>query len=149
MVAVRPAGGIFSPMARKASSAAGASQRQLRVGELIRHALAEILQRGEVHDPDLEGVVVTVPEVRMSPDLQVATAYLMPLGGMKADTVVAAFERNRRYLRGEIAHRVNLRLAPELRFRLDTTFEEGGHIDALLRSAEVQRDLKDRDPEQS
>jgi ribosome-binding factor A len=117
------------------------SQRQLRVGELIRHALADLLQRGAVHDPDLEGVVITVPEVRMSPDLQLATVYLMPLGGRKTDTVLAAFERNRRYLRGEVARRVNLRLAPELRFRLDTSFEEGGHIDALLRSPEVRRDL--------
>ena len=132
-------------MSRKthASPPGPASQRQLRVGELIRHALAEILQRGEVHDPDLEGVVVTVPEVRMSPDLQLATVYVVPLGGQKADAVIAAFERHRRYLRGEISHRVNLRLAPELRFRLDTSFEEGGHIDALLRSPEVQRDLKD------
>jgi ribosome-binding factor A len=129
------------------SSPGPASQRQLRVGELIRHALAEILQRGDVHDPDLEGVVVTVPEVRMSPDLQLATVYLVPLGGQKAEAVVAAFERNRRYLRGEVAHRVNLRLAPELRFRLDTSFEEGDHIDALLRSPEVKRDLKDGEKE--
>jgi ribosome-binding factor A len=129
-------------MARKTSSPPTASQRQLRVGELIRHALADILQRGDVHDPDLEGLVVTVPEVRMSPDLQLATIYVMPLGGMKTDLVVPALERNRRYLRGEIAHRVNLRLAPELRFRLDTSFDEGGHIDALLQSPEVKRDLE-------
>jgi ribosome-binding factor A len=122
---------------------AAASQRQLRVGELIRHALAEILQRGEVHDPDIEGTVVTVPEVRMTPDLQLATVYVVPLGGAHAETIVAALERNKRYLRGEVAHRVNLRLAPELRFRLDTSFEEGSHIDALLRSPEVKRDLAD------
>jgi ribosome-binding factor A len=135
-------------MPRKTSTSPGsASQRQRRVGEVIRHALAEILQRGEVHDPDLERVVVTVPEVRMSPDLQLATVYVIPLGGKKADKVVAAFERNRRYLRGEIAHRVNLRLTPELRFRLDTSFEEGGHIDALLRSPEVTRDLEDEKKE--
>ncbi len=89
-------------MPRKAPSGPSASQRQLRVGELIRHALAEILQRGEVHDPDLAGTVVTVPEVRMSPDLQIATAYVMPLGGQKADAVIAALERNRTYLRGAI-----------------------------------------------
>ncbi len=123
------------------------SQRQLRVGELIRHALAEILQRGEVHDPDLEGAVVTVPEVRMSPDLKVATAFIMPLGGARADTVVAAFERNVRYLRGEVAHRVNLRYAPDLKFRLDTSFEEGEKIDALLRSPDVKRDLSDGEDE--
>jgi ribosome-binding factor A len=131
-------------MPRKTTASPGsASQRQLRVGELVRHALAEIVQRGAVHDPDLEGIVVTVPEVRMSPDLQLATVYVMPLGGQKADKVVAAFERHRRYLRGEVARRVNLRLMPELRFRLDTSFEEGGHIDALLRSPEVKRDLAD------
>ena len=123
------------------------SQRQLRVGELIRHALAEILQRGEVHDPALEGVVVTVPEVRMTPDLKLATVFVMPLGGKGADAVLAAFERNKRYLRGEIAHRVNLRYAPDLRFRLDTSFDEGERIDALLRSPEVKRDLKDGDGE--
>src|SRR5829696_8924572 len=112
-------------MPRKNSSSPGsASQRQLRVGELIRHALAELLQRGDVHDPDLAGVVITVPEVRMSRDLQLATIYVMPLGGLKADVVIAALERHRRFLRGEIAHRVNLRLAPELRFRLDTSFDE-------------------------
>ena len=117
------------------------SQRQLRVGELIRHALAEILQRGEVHDPDLEKVVVTVPEVRMTPDLKLATVYVMPLGGKDAEKVLAACERNKKYLRGEIAHRINLRYAPEIKFRLDTSFDEGERIDALLRSPEVKKDL--------
>ncbi len=117
------------------------SQRQLRVGELIRHALAEILQRGEVHDPDLEKVVVTVPEVRMTPDLRLATVYVMPLGGKDAEKILAACERNRKYLRGEIAHRINLRHAPDIKFRLDTSFDEGERIDALLRSPEVKKDL--------
>src|SRR5262245_17526261 len=126
-------------MKRAASAAPG--QRQLRVGELIRHALADILQRGEVHDPELEGMVVTVPEVRVTPDLKLATVYVMPLGGKGSDTVVAAFERNKRFLRGEIAHRVNLRYAPDLRFELDTSFEEGDKIDALLRKPGVKRDL--------
>ena len=117
------------------------SQRQLRVGELIRHALAEILQRGEVHDPDLEKVVVTVPEVRMTPDLKLATVYVMPLGGKDAEKILAACERNKKYLRGEIAHRINLRYAPEIKFRLDTSFDEGERIDALLRSPEVKKDL--------
>ena len=116
-------------------------QRQLRVGELIRRAMADILQRGEVHDPALEGMVVTVPEVRVTPDLKLATIFLMPLGGKGADTVVATFERHRKFLRGEIAHRVNLRYAPDLRFQLDTSFEEGDRIDALLRKPEVKRDL--------
>src|SRR5437016_7586010 len=88
--------------------AAGPSQRQLRVGELIRHALAEMLTRGEVHDPVLEGHIVTVPEVRMSADLRLATIYVMPLGGRDAEKVVAALERNKRFLRGEIARHVNL-----------------------------------------
>jgi len=118
-----------------------AAQRRLRVGELVRHALAEVLQRGEVHDRALDGAVVTVPEVRMSPDLRIATVFLMPLGGKDAEAILAAFDRNRRRLRGEIAHRVNLRYAPELRFRLDTSFAEGDRIDALLRSPEVKRDL--------
>ena len=119
----------------------GLSQRQLRVGELVRHALAEILQRGEVHDPALEGMVVTVPEVRMSPDLRLATAYVMPLGGKGVDEALAALDRNRKFIRGEVAHRVNLRYAPDLRFRLDTSFEEGERVDALLRSPEVRRDI--------
>jgi ribosome-binding factor A len=117
------------------------NQRQLRVGELIRHALADILQRGEVHDPELEGMVVTVPEVRVMPDLKLATIFLIPLGGKGADTVVATFERHKRFLRGEIAHRINLRYAPDLRFQLDTSFEEGNRIDTLLRTPEVKRDL--------
>ncbi len=117
------------------------SQRQLRVGEVIRHAFAEILQRGEVHDPVFETTVVTVPEVRMAPDLKCATVFLMPLGGKSTADVVAAFDRNKKYLRGEIARRVNLRNAPDLRFRLDTSFDEGSKIDAVLRSPEVLRDL--------
>ena len=119
----------------------GPSQRQLRVGELIRHALADILQRGEVHDAELEGMVVSVPEVRVTPDLKLATVFLMPLGGKGADTVVDVFDRNKRFLRGEIAHRINLRYAPDLRFQLDTSFAEGDRVDALLRRPEVKRDL--------
>ncbi len=125
----------------KHASARAPSQRQLRVGELVRHTLAEILQRGEVHDPALEGMVVTVPEVRMTPDLRVATVFVMPLGGKGADTLVAVLDRHRKFLRGEVGHRVALRYAPELRFRLDESFDEGEHIDALLRSPDVKRDL--------
>jgi len=117
------------------------SQRQLRVGEVIRHAIAEILQRGDVHDPVLEANVITVPEVRVAPDLKCATVYVMPLGGKNLEEVVAAFDRNKSYLRGEVARRVNLRSAPDLRFRVDSTFEEGERIDAVLRSPEVVRDL--------
>jgi ribosome-binding factor A len=121
---------------------AGPSQRALRVGELVRHALSDMLTRGDVHDPVLEGHLVTVPEVRMSPDLQVATIYVMPLGGRDAKEVVEALERNKRYLRGEIAHHVNLKFAPEIRFRVDERFEEAERIEKLLRTPAVQRDLK-------
>ena len=121
---------------------AGPSQRALRVGELIRHALSEMLTRGDIHDPVLEGHLVTVPEVRMSPDLRMATIYVIPLGGRDIKEVVAALEQNKRYLRGEIAHRVNLKFAPEIRFRVDERFDEAERIEKLLRTPAVQRDLK-------
>jgi ribosome-binding factor A len=108
---------------------AGPSQRALRAGELVRHALAEILSRGEVHDPVLEGHLVTVPEVRMSPDLRQATAYIMPLGGKDTKEVLDALERHKKYLRGEVAHRVNLKFAPEIRFRFDERFDEAERIE--------------------
>ncbi len=117
------------------------SQRQLRVGELVRHALADMLTRGEVHDPVLEGHLITVPEVEMTADLRLATIYVMPLGGRDTDAVLAAFERNKRYLRGEIARHVNLKFAPEIRFRIDQRFEEVDRIDKLLRTPAVRRDL--------
>src|SRR5271163_3040568 len=121
---------------------AGGSQRQLRVGELIRHELAEMLSRGDIHDPVVEAHMITVPEVRMSPDLRLATIYVMPLGGRDATDVVAALERNKRYVRGEIARRVNLKFAPEIRFRVDERFDEAERIEKLLRTPVVQRDLK-------
>ena len=123
------------------SGTPGGSQRQLRVGELVRHAIAELLTRGEVHDPVIEGHLITVPEVRMSPDLRLATIYVMPLAGRDADEVVAALERNKKFLRGEIAHTINLKFAPDIRFRIDERFEEAERIDKLLRSPEVKRDL--------
>ena len=122
-------------------SAAGASQRQLRVGEAVRHALAEVLAHGDVHDPILEGHLITVPEVRMSPDLRLATIYVMPLGGRDEKAVVDALERNKRYLRGVIARKVNLKFAPDIRFRLDERFDEAERIEKLLRSPSVKRDL--------
>jgi ribosome-binding factor A len=121
---------------------AGPSQRALRVGELIRHAISDMLTRGEVHDPVLEGHLVTVPEVRMSPDLRLATIYVMPLGGRDVKEVVEALERNKKFLRGEIAHHVNLKFAPEIRFRVDERFDEAERIEKLLRTPAVQRDLK-------
>ncbi len=133
-------------MARSAQrdTASGPSQRVLRVGELIRHTLADMLSRGEVHDPIIEGHMITVPEVRMSPDLRVATVYVMPLGGRDTTEVVAALDRNKRFLRGEIARRVNLKFAPDLRFRADERFDEAERIEKLLRTPEVQRDLEPR-----
>jgi ribosome-binding factor A len=119
----------------------GPSQRQLRAGELMRHALAEILSRGEVHDPVIQGHMITVPEVRMSPDLRQATIYVMPLGGRDEDAVLAALERNKRFLRGEIARRVNLKFAADIRFRIDERFDEAERIEKLLRSPAVKRDL--------
>ena len=123
-------------------SGSGPSQRALRAGEVIRHAIADILSRGEVHDPVIEGHVITVPEVRMSPDLKLATIYVMPLGGRDEKAVVEALERNKRFLRGEIAHRVNLKFAPDIRFRIDERFEEAERIEKLLHTERVQRDLK-------
>ena len=120
----------------------GNSQRQLRVGELVRHAVSEILSRGEVHDPVIETHLITVPEVRMSPDLRVATVYILPLGGQDTGVVLAALDRNKRYLRGEIAHRVNLRFAPDIRFRIDERFDEAERIERLLHSPQVRRDLE-------
>jgi ribosome-binding factor A len=127
-------------MARRPQTS-GPSQRQLRVGELVRHALAEILSRGEVNDDVLASHVITVPEVRMSPDLRLATAYVMPLGGKDTPPVIEALNRNRKYLRGEVARRINLRFAPELRFRADDTFEEASRIERLLHSDKVRADL--------
>ena len=119
----------------------GPSQRQQRVAELIRHALAEVLQRGDIADDVLASHIVTVPEVRMSPDLKLATAYVMPMGGQDEKPVLAALERHRKLLRAEVARRVNLKFAPELRFRRDETFDEADRIEALLRTDEVRRDL--------
>lgn len=121
----------------------GGSQRQLRVGELVRHAIADMLARGDVHDPVIEGHLITVPEVRMTADLRLATIYIMPLAGRDADDVVAAFERHKKFLRAEIAHRINLKFAPDIRFRVDERFAEAERIDKLLRSPAVKRDLDD------
>jgi len=124
---------------------AGPSQRQLRVGEIIRHALAEMLSRGEVHDPVIEAHMITVPEVAMTADLRLATIYVMPLGGRDAKPVLEALERNKKFLRGEIAHRVNLKFAPDIRFRFDERFDEAERIEKILRTPEVRRDLERED----
>ncbi|MCJ2036598.1 30S ribosome-binding factor RbfA [Methylobacterium sp. J-068] len=125
----------------------GPSQRQQRVAELIRHAIAEVLQRGDIQDAVLNAHVITVPEVRMSPDLKLATAYVMPLGGLNEAPVIAALERNKKALRQEVARRVNLKFAPDLRFLRDETFDEADRIDALLRTDKVRRDLESPAPD--
>src|SRR3974390_160677 len=120
------------PRHHQRESSSSQSQRQLRVGELIRHAFAEMLTRGEVHDPVIETHLITVPEVRMTADLRLATIYVMPLGGRDGKEVLEALDRNRRYVRGEIAHRVNLKFAPEIRFRIDERFDEAERIEKIL-----------------
>lgn len=128
-------------MARKSGSpTAGALQRQLRIGEVIRHALSELLARGDIHDAVLASHVITIPEVRISSDLKLATAYVMPLGGQAIKPVLAALDSHRRYIRGEIAKRVNLKFAPDIRFLHDESFAEAARIDALLDSDKVRRD---------
>jgi ribosome-binding factor A len=118
------------------------SQRMLRVAELIRHSMAELLTRGAINDPILEGHVVTVPRVKMSPDLKLASVYVMPLGGRDTSEVIAALDRHKKYLRTEIAHRINLKFAPEIRFRIDDSFDNATRIDALLNSDRVKQDLQ-------
>jgi ribosome-binding factor A len=130
-------------MAKKIAPA-GPSQRQLRVGELVRHALAEVLQRGEIPDPALGKAVITIPEVKMSPDLKLATAYVMPLGGKDADKVVKALAKNKAFLRGALGKRVELRAVPDLRFMVDTSFDIGAKMDALLDRPEVRRDVENK-----
>ncbi len=123
------------------------SQRMLRVGELIRHALSDLLSRGVVTDPALEGHVITVPDVRMSPDLKLATAYVMPLGGRDVTAVLDALDRNRKLLRTEVAHRISMKFAPDLRFKVDRSFDYGAKIDAILDSPKVRQDLETQDLE--
>jgi ribosome-binding factor A len=117
----------------------------LRVGELVRHAVAQLLSRGDVSDPVLDKHVVTVSRVKMSPDLKLATIYVMPLGGKDEPDVLAALDRHKKFLRGEIAHEVNLKFAPEIRFRIDDSFDTVSRIDAILASERVKRDLEAED----
>lgn len=131
-------------MASRFTSKKGPSQRQLRAGELIRHALVDILAREDFRDPALEGVAVTLSEVRPSPDLRHATVFCAPLGGGDATAIVDALNRSARFLRGRLGREVALKFTPQLKFVPDESFEEASHIDAVLRRAEVARDL-DRD----
>ena len=117
------------------------SQRQLKVGEMIRHALAEIFARGAIADDVLNRHSLTVPEVRMSPDLKLATVYVMTLAGGEAEEAVAHLDKHKRYLRGLLAKRISVKFMPELRFKVDTSFEAASRIDELLASPKVARDL--------
>lgn len=121
----------------------GPSQRQLRVGELIRRAVSDVLARGDLHDPELARMSVTVGEVRMSPDLKIATAYVMPLGGQGQDEVVSLLARNKSELRRHVSKKLDLKYAPDLRFRLDTTFDQMDETRRLFAQGDVQRDLDD------
>lgn len=127
---------------RQTQTPEGKSVRLLRIGEQVRHVLAGVLGRGEVRDPVLETHIVSVSEVRVSPDLRIATAFVKALGG-DDDEVLAALRRNAKYLRGEVARAMTTKYTPELKFRLDESYEEASRIDALLRDPKVARDLED------
>lgn len=124
-------------------SGAGPSQRQLRVGELIRRTLADVLNRGDIHDPDLNRMSITVSEVRTSPDLKIATAYVLPLGGQGREDAIAALARNKGELRRAISKNMTLKYAPDLRFVLDETFDQMDATRDLLNRDDVRRDLDD------
>ena len=124
------------------SSQRGPSQRQLRVGEVLRHALSDILRENEIRDPDLEGVSVTVTQVKPSPDMRHATVFVEPLGGVRAEAIVNALNRHRGFLRGELGRTITLKFTPELRFIEDTSFAEAERIERILHSERVARDLK-------
>lgn len=128
---------------RRNESHEGRSVRLLRVGEQVRHVLSDILARGEVHDEVLASHTVSITEVRMSPDLRHATVFVKPLLGRDERDVLDAFKRNVRFLRGEVARRVNTKYAADLKFLADKSFEEGDRIDSLLRSPKVAPDLGD------
>jgi len=125
----------------KPSKSSGPNQRQLRIGEVIRHALAELLSRGDIHDEVLAKHVITVPEVRLSTDLKLATCFVMPLGGGDVAPVLKALNTHKKYIRGEIAHRVNLKFAPDIRFLQDESFAEAERVDAILYSDKVRQDI--------
>jgi ribosome-binding factor A len=129
-------------MANRDKGARAPSQRQLKVGETIRHALADIFFRGDIVDEVLSRYSLTVPEVRMTPDLKLATAFIFPLGGEGADEAVAHLNKHKRFLRGELAKRISMKFMPELRFKVDTSFEASARIDELLASPKVARDLE-------
>jgi|SRR5690348_15409921 len=125
----------------------GPTQRQMRVGEMLRHALSEILRRGNIRDPDLSGISVTVTQVKPSGDMRHATVFVEPLGGKNGAQVVSALNRHARYLRGEMGHAITLKFTPDLRFVEDTSFAEAEKIEGILKSERVQRDLAKHEDE--
>jgi ribosome-binding factor A len=129
------------PLMKRHQSPKGPSQRQLRAGELIRHALVDILQREEFRDPDLHGVHVTISEVRPSPDLRHATIYCAPLGGGQAETLAAALNRASAFLRGRLGREIDMKFTPELHFEPDATFDEAEKMGRLLNDPRVRRDV--------
>src|SRR5262245_21305523 len=132
----------------KSERGSGPTQRQLRVGEQVRHALSDMLQRGEVRDNLIESAVISVSEVRMSPDLKIATAFISPLGDSDDDAVIDALNRNARFIRGRMSSALGqMKYMPEFRFRLDTSYDNMARIDELLRSPQVARDLDKEDKE--
>jgi ribosome-binding factor A len=130
-------------MAKNTTSPKGPSQRQLRVGELIRRTLSEVLARGEVHDPDMNRMSITVGEVRVSADLRVATAFILPLGGKDKDEALSALRRNRYELRHLVVHGMNIKFAPELRFELDDTYDRMEATARMFADKHVRQDLDD------
>lgn len=139
----------MKPMAKNSySSGSGPSQRQLRVGELIRRGLSELLQRGEIHDPDLNRLSITVGEVRTSPDLRVATVYVLPLGGKGKDEVVSLLARNKGELRRLVTKKLALKHSPDLRFRLDDTFDKMDETRRLFEQDTVRRDIEATEDEE-
>ena len=125
----------------RARAKAGPSQRQLRVGELLRHALSDVLRRDDVRDPDLVGVSVTITQVIPSPDMRHATVFCEPLGGKNAGPVIKALNRHKGFLRGEMGRMIELKFTPELRFIEDVSFAEAERIETILKSPRVQKDI--------
>jgi ribosome-binding factor A len=134
---------------QKGSKDREASQRQLRVGEELRHALAELLERGEMRDPELRDATITVTMVDVSPDLRNALGFIVPLGGQNADKLLAAMRRAAPFFRARLAKMIDLRFAPEMRFELDRSFDHASHINQLLHTPEVARDLGHEDDEEA
>jgi len=126
---------------RDSSHSHGPTQRQLRVGEMLRHALSEVLRENEIRDSDLEGVSVTITQVKPSPDMRYATVFCEPLGGQNAKAIIAALNRHKGFLRGEMGHLISTKFTPDLRFVEDESFAEAQKIETILKSPEVQRDL--------